>query len=213
MKPLFFIVIFYLLYFVIGYPDKRPVITVEEVSSEEEEESEQILDHQWSCGTDAFSLLISEGTIDKDCPESKNQVNNCCFAHDNCYDDQLGRDYCDDTFCNCLQTATENNKLCHEDDAHVFCNLVRQLGESAYNASGRLNSTATDSENDPLNDLISNSEALNQTSSEYYDYERNEKPQSETKKKIQRHRRSIILNAAAAEILSDPVVTRLVKTA
>uniref|UniRef100_A0AC34FSN4 Uncharacterized protein n=1 Tax=Panagrolaimus sp. ES5 TaxID=591445 RepID=A0AC34FSN4_9BILA len=187
MKLLLFFVTFYLLYFVVvlGYPDKRPVLTVEEVSSEEEEKEEgQVLDHPWSCGTDAFSLLISEGTIDKDCPEAKNQ------------------------------TATEKNKLCHEDDAHVFCNLVRQLGESAYNASGHFNSTGTDS-NDPLADLLSTGEALNQTSSEYYDYERNEKPASSSAatpiKKIhhqKRRSRSVILNAA--EILSDPVVTRLV---
>lgn len=63
-------------------------------------------------------------------------VNNCCFAHDNCYDEQLGREYCDKTFCNCLLEKTKGHKVCYTEDAPVFCNLVQEFGESAYIASG-----------------------------------------------------------------------------
>lgn len=90
-----FLIIFTFIIFVNAYPEKRPVVTIEEVSSEEENVIP--LDHPWSCGTDAFSLLIAEGTIDKDCPAVKSkflhkvyvyylglldQVNNCCVHHD-----------------------------------------------------------------------------------------------------------------------------------
>lgn len=58
--------------------DHRPMITVESEEGdgeykESEEEEEIKLDHPWSCGTDAFSMLVAEGTIDKDCPDVKSK--------------------------------------------------------------------------------------------------------------------------------------------
>ncbi|CEF64992.1 Phospholipase A2 domain-containing protein [Strongyloides ratti] len=89
----------------------------------------------WECGNDDFSKLLSESSIEANCPELKWEVNGCCINHDSCYDKQLGRKNCDDTFCDCLSRVTISSKRCHEDDAESFCILVREFGEAAYNAS------------------------------------------------------------------------------
>ncbi|CAJ0570278.1 unnamed protein product, partial [Mesorhabditis spiculigera] len=101
-------------------------------SSSEEEDS------NWQCGTDFITKAMSEGQVETDCPTLKVPINNCCLAHDNCYDQQLGRKYCDDIFCRCLLVATEPAEICFKEDAPLFCSLVRQFGEAAYNASGPL---------------------------------------------------------------------------
>uniref|UniRef100_A0A7E4VPT1 Phospholipase A2 n=1 Tax=Panagrellus redivivus TaxID=6233 RepID=A0A7E4VPT1_PANRE len=115
------------------------------------EDSDAELDHPWSCGTDLFTMSIAEGTIEHDCPDLKNDVNNCCVAHDDCYDDQLGRDFCDDTFCNCLHNATISSKQCNEDDGPAFCTLVRNFGEGAYVAAGLNTTTVSPDDEDILN--------------------------------------------------------------
>uniref|UniRef100_A0A0N4ZXD5 Phospholipase A(2) n=1 Tax=Parastrongyloides trichosuri TaxID=131310 RepID=A0A0N4ZXD5_PARTI len=92
-------------------------------------------EQSWECGNDDFTKLLSESSVDGNCPELKWEINGCCLKHDDCYDKQLGRTYCDDTFCNCLSNVTISNKKCHEDDAESFCILVREFGEGAYNAS------------------------------------------------------------------------------
>ncbi|KAE9552420.1 hypothetical protein FO519_004361 [Halicephalobus sp. NKZ332] len=139
---------------------------IEEQEYEESGESSQEknpLDHPWSCGSDGFSMLIAEGTIDKDCPIIKNRVNNCCFGHDNCYDDQKGRKYCDDVFCDCLSNVTVGYKTCHEEDSPVFCDLVRELGESAYIASGPNGAHSDQSETAILTNLSDLAADLNST--------------------------------------------------
>ncbi|CAJ0573014.1 unnamed protein product, partial [Mesorhabditis spiculigera] len=99
----------------------------QESSSSEEEDS------NWQCGTDFITKAMSEGQVETDCPTLKVPINNCCLAHDNCYDQQLGRKYCDDIFCHCLLVATEPAEICFKEDAPLFCSLVRQFGEAAYN--------------------------------------------------------------------------------
>lgn len=70
---------FVLLLSFFAFSSALPVSTTTSISIIEIEEEEDIdsgseedfLDHPWSCGTDGFSMLIAEGTIDKDCPNIK----------------------------------------------------------------------------------------------------------------------------------------------
>ncbi|KAL7070921.1 hypothetical protein ACQ4LE_010141 [Meloidogyne hapla] len=106
---------------------------------EEEEEGPA-----WACGTDDFIRMVAESTIEKDCPDKKRPINNCCVSHDSCYDDQKGRKYCDDIFCECLEIASAGNEECSKVDTKMFCDLVREFGESFYNASAHVtNVTST----------------------------------------------------------------------
>ncbi|KAK0426097.1 hypothetical protein QR680_009533 [Steinernema hermaphroditum] len=98
---------------------------------------------EWSCGTDAVSHWLSEATIEKSCPLLKGAINQCCMNHDQCYDDQRGRTFCDDAFCNCLVDAAKPSEECSEEDAPTFCLLVREFGEAAYEASGSNRTTET----------------------------------------------------------------------
>uniref|UniRef100_A0A915NJ55 Uncharacterized protein n=1 Tax=Meloidogyne floridensis TaxID=298350 RepID=A0A915NJ55_9BILA len=79
--------------------------------------------------------MIAESTIEKDCPDKKRPINNCCVSHDSCYDDQKGRKYCDDIFCECLEIASAGSEECSKVDTKMFCDLVREFGQSFYNAS------------------------------------------------------------------------------
>uniref|UniRef100_A0A915CB20 Phospholipase A(2) n=2 Tax=Parascaris univalens TaxID=6257 RepID=A0A915CB20_PARUN len=94
-------------------------------------------DIDWQCGTDDFTRLISESTIDRDCPELKVAINDCCVVHDGCYDKQLGRKNCDDAFCNCLDNVTRSSAICYKEDGPAFCGLVRQFGELPYDAAAQ----------------------------------------------------------------------------
>ncbi|KAK5964352.1 hypothetical protein GCK32_010025 [Trichostrongylus colubriformis] len=95
----------------------------------------------WECGTDVFSKYISENQIELDCPHLKKNVNGCCLKHDKCYDDQLGRKYCDDTFCSCLDVVTKGSEVCNKENGPLFCAMVRDFGLEAYVAAG--NNTAS----------------------------------------------------------------------
>ena len=101
------------------------------------EDSTIPLEHAWECGTDEFSKYISASAIERDCPILKNSINNCCISHDKCYDDQRGRKFCDDTFCNCLDIATITSEICNKEDSPTFCELVREFGEEPYNLSAK----------------------------------------------------------------------------
>uniref|UniRef100_A0A915PML0 Uncharacterized protein n=1 Tax=Setaria digitata TaxID=48799 RepID=A0A915PML0_9BILA len=91
----------------------------------------------WECGTDQLTKLVSESKIKRHCPRLRSPINQCCINHDYCYDKQFGKELCDDTFCNCLNTATINNPVCNKRDARSFCELVRAFGETAYMQAGR----------------------------------------------------------------------------
>ncbi|KAI3413400.1 hypothetical protein GPALN_010895 [Globodera pallida] len=77
-------------------------------------EKEIKLDAEWACGTDALTKLFAESTVENHCPEKKNAINNCCVAHDKCYDAHAGRKNCDDKFCDCL-------------DVHINFNLIKNI--------------------------------------------------------------------------------------
>ncbi|KAK6107210.1 hypothetical protein QQG55_27290 [Brugia pahangi] len=91
----------------------------------------------WECGVDFLTKFISESKIDRDCPRLKKSINQCCIDHDNCYSEQRGRKYCDDTFCTCLDIATKSSKICNKRDGQSFCVIVRNFGEYAYNEAGK----------------------------------------------------------------------------
>ncbi|KAL6726204.1 hypothetical protein Aduo_008199 [Ancylostoma duodenale] len=57
------------------------------------------------------------------------EVNHCCAIHDNCYDLQLGRHWCDDNFCDCLKNATEPD-ICQA--TNLKCQFVKIHGQQAY---------------------------------------------------------------------------------
>ncbi|KHN87560.1 Phospholipase A2-like protein Y52B11A.8 [Toxocara canis] len=105
--------------------------------SDEDSDSDENERINWECGTDDFTKIISESTIDRDCPELKVVINDCCLAHDDCYDKQLGRANCDETFCSCLDNATRSSEVCSKEDAPAFCALVREFGELPYKASAK----------------------------------------------------------------------------
>uniref|UniRef100_A0A9J2P674 Phospholipase A2 domain-containing protein n=1 Tax=Ascaris lumbricoides TaxID=6252 RepID=A0A9J2P674_ASCLU len=106
-------------------------------AGDSEEDSDEDEDIDWQCGTDDFTRLISGSTIDRDCPELKVAINDCCIVHDSCYDKQLGRKNCDDTFCNCLDNVTRSSAICYKEDGPTFCGLVRQFGELPYDAAAK----------------------------------------------------------------------------
>jgi len=66
------------------------------------------------------------------------EINNCCYAHDTCYDQQAGRHNCDNTFCNCLLIVTTGkSEICERENAPQFCTLVKEFGEGAYESAAR----------------------------------------------------------------------------
>ncbi|GMT02407.1 hypothetical protein PENTCL1PPCAC_24581, partial [Pristionchus entomophagus] len=121
-------------------------------------ELEPLGDPTWECGTDEDTKRVAEAEIVTHCPKQKKPVNNCCIAHDKCYDDQLGQAHCDNTFCDCLRNATKPSKVCAEQDGPFFCELVKLFGEDSYRRAG-LNGT------EPEHD------AEGSGSDAFYDYE------------------------------------------
>lgn len=103
------------------------------------------VDAEWACGTDEISKFLAEEQIDRDCPEKKIRINNCCTKHDECYAEQMGQKNCDDIFCHCLDSASLGNNVCNKEDTPYFCALVRELGAAFY--APDKNSTTNPKEN------------------------------------------------------------------
>ncbi|KAJ1373526.1 hypothetical protein KIN20_035941 [Parelaphostrongylus tenuis] len=97
--------------------------------------SSQWIEEEWHCGTEPISHFLSESQLELDCPRFKRRVNQCCKRHDDCYEDQSGRKYCDDKFCECLTVATRGSGICARENGPLMCLLVRELGEEAYKQS------------------------------------------------------------------------------
>uniref|UniRef100_A0A915E2G3 Phospholipase A2 n=1 Tax=Ditylenchus dipsaci TaxID=166011 RepID=A0A915E2G3_9BILA len=57
----------------------------------------------WTCGSGGLSEKFSEFLTSAICADRKEASNECCRAHDLCYENQEGQEKCDDLFCNCLQ--------------------------------------------------------------------------------------------------------------
>ncbi|KAL3998729.1 hypothetical protein ACH3XW_16205 [Acanthocheilonema viteae] len=97
----------------------------------------------WECGVDNFTKFISESKVQRNCPRRKKSINQCCINHDECYDEQRGRKYCDDVFCECLHNATKLSPNCNKREGRLFCETVRFFGELAYINAGRSKATST----------------------------------------------------------------------
>lgn len=90
----------------------------------------------FSCGANRFIEFIPQLFNSTQCRNLKDPMNVCCEAHDSCYNTQVGKDYCDNAFCDCLSLATEKN-LCAV-DAAGFCAAARLFGHTAYDTLGGL---------------------------------------------------------------------------
>ncbi|VDN55983.1 unnamed protein product [Dracunculus medinensis] len=98
---------------------------------------------KWYCGSDDETRRHSYKTIAEECPDVLDQFNECCWVHDQCYADQLGKINCDNHFCQCLDIIAMKAK--HYDDCKMnawwACFAVQVFGDHAYVASASQNRT------------------------------------------------------------------------
>uniref|UniRef100_A0A0N4ZSP8 Phospholipase A2 domain-containing protein n=1 Tax=Parastrongyloides trichosuri TaxID=131310 RepID=A0A0N4ZSP8_PARTI len=89
------------------------------------------------CGTEGIVSVLAEQKVLSTCPSRYDEANSCCFDHDNCYADQLGQEYCDTIFCECLTQFVGDNKTDRScvSTANFFCTTVVDFGLWAYKAS------------------------------------------------------------------------------
>uniref|UniRef100_A0A7I4YGH8 Phospholipase A2 n=1 Tax=Haemonchus contortus TaxID=6289 RepID=A0A7I4YGH8_HAECO len=87
----------------------------------------------WFCGTDTMTRMISYNSMMLDgggsCWKYAARVNHCCAIHDNCYGLQLGRENCDQNFCDCLLRATAPDTCVA---TALKCLATIEGGEEAY---------------------------------------------------------------------------------
>ncbi|KAK0408481.1 hypothetical protein QR680_003984 [Steinernema hermaphroditum] len=87
---------------------------------------------EFKCGTNKITTAIAYRTAKATCPTQLEEINECCRDHDECYDDQFGRKFCDSTFCGCLQnTMTSYDEKC-DPTLKNMCMAVKLFGEAAY---------------------------------------------------------------------------------
>uniref|UniRef100_A0A7E4VC37 Phospholipase A2 domain-containing protein n=1 Tax=Panagrellus redivivus TaxID=6233 RepID=A0A7E4VC37_PANRE len=91
---------------------------------------------KFHCGRNDVENMFASLSVTLNCQPKLAHFNNCCLAHDTCYDNQLGQNNCDNAFCACLNTAAAGNPFC-KGQADLFCNLVRQNGAMSYGEAGR----------------------------------------------------------------------------
>ena len=103
--------------------------TVEELTDEEAVKS-------WTCGMEGLATKASYMWVMMNCKSLKDPINDCCRKHDDCYMNQeelkLTQKQCDEEFCVCLAKATESDTKCTEKVAIHFCQLARDMGDTAY---------------------------------------------------------------------------------
>uniref|UniRef100_A0A1I7ZH54 Phospholipase A(2) n=1 Tax=Steinernema glaseri TaxID=37863 RepID=A0A1I7ZH54_9BILA len=91
------------------------------------------------CGSGKFLTMTTTWTLRLFCSSRRNTINECCMKHDYCYDAQAGQEFCDDTFCECLDNAMspETDSSCR-DLTDTMCSTVRNLGKPIYEDWWRL---------------------------------------------------------------------------
>uniref|UniRef100_A0AC35GM24 Uncharacterized protein n=1 Tax=Panagrolaimus sp. PS1159 TaxID=55785 RepID=A0AC35GM24_9BILA len=67
---------------------------------------------KFECGRNEAENAFAALSVTLNCQPRLAHFNNCCIAHDQCYDNQLGRAECDNAFCNCLQMAAAGQLFC-----------------------------------------------------------------------------------------------------
>lgn len=91
----------------------------------------------WRCGTSPYIKRLIVSHINRTCPLAAADFNHCCAVHDDCYDNQRGRDHCDVQLCNCMEYHVANSDgaaKCGE-VTPIACAQVKALGQDAYDAS------------------------------------------------------------------------------
>uniref|UniRef100_A0A7I4YFD1 Phospholipase A(2) n=1 Tax=Haemonchus contortus TaxID=6289 RepID=A0A7I4YFD1_HAECO len=83
----------------------------------------------WFCGQNLVTRMISYNSMTGPCWKYAAQVNHCCALHDNCYDLQLGRENCDQNFCDCLKRATAPDTCAATE---LKCLAIKKVGQQAY---------------------------------------------------------------------------------
>uniref|UniRef100_A0A914CL53 Phospholipase A(2) n=1 Tax=Acrobeloides nanus TaxID=290746 RepID=A0A914CL53_9BILA len=91
----------------------------------------------FSCGSNRFQNWLGGIELDAACgPVIKDKFNYCCISHDTCYDQQLGKENCDNNFCNCLTNAAIGSPALCKEDAWLFCTMVKKFGSGPYQRAG-----------------------------------------------------------------------------
>ncbi|VDO45582.1 unnamed protein product [Haemonchus placei] len=73
----------------------------------------------------AYPVYLTKGRVEREGA----RVNHCCALHDNCYDLQLGRENCDQNFCDCLKRATAPDTCAATE---LKCLAIKKVGQQAY---------------------------------------------------------------------------------
>uniref|UniRef100_A0A1I7YEV5 Phospholipase A2 n=1 Tax=Steinernema glaseri TaxID=37863 RepID=A0A1I7YEV5_9BILA len=108
---------------------------------------------EYKCGTDQITTLIAYRSAKATCRAHLDSINQCCGAHDQCYNDQAGRKYCDSTFCSCLRKTTETyNEKC-QSTLKNMCRMVKLFGAGPYKRSARHRRNADQDDEDAMVDL------------------------------------------------------------
>ncbi|KAK0408514.1 hypothetical protein QR680_004002 [Steinernema hermaphroditum] len=85
----------------------------------------------FQCGANEISTSLAYDMVSSDCPTLLYQINDCCRAHDLCYDEQRGRDFCDGVFCECLLSTPPYSEEC-DTTLWLICTTVETLGWWPY---------------------------------------------------------------------------------
>ncbi|TKR96844.1 hypothetical protein L596_010804 [Steinernema carpocapsae] len=112
---------------------------------------------EYDCGTTEAEKELLFLAMETGCPNGIHEADKCCEAHDLCYDNQLGQNYCDITFRDCLQENVAPkysfpfNMLCQRVPLFYY-NGATELGADAYKEAGNNNLTQTLSDLSTSND-------------------------------------------------------------
>ncbi|CEF62648.1 Phospholipase A2 domain-containing protein [Strongyloides ratti] len=92
----------------------------------------------WVCGNGENEQLSAVSASYR-CPKAKENLNQCCKYHDECYHNQVGRHFCDLSFCKCLLANLEYSNSSNDNNcistAKVYCNFVTVMGIFPYTDS------------------------------------------------------------------------------
>ncbi|KAK0408478.1 hypothetical protein QR680_003984 [Steinernema hermaphroditum] len=91
---------------------------------------------EFTCGVDKLTTFAAYKMVSRTCRAAQlHPVNECCRAHDRCYDQQMGQGYCDKTFCDCLNSQPSAGIKCKATRIGM-CQAVKAFGHHAYKNAG-----------------------------------------------------------------------------
>ncbi|CAI5455533.1 unnamed protein product [Caenorhabditis angaria] len=109
-------------------------------SDESDREARLIPSRHWFCGSGRWSHLSSYFVIGG-CFGAKYDFNHQCAIHDDCYDNQRGKEKCDAAFCEKNKVIASNYYLpnCYA-YSKLSCIAVKTFGGDAYASAGNSHS-------------------------------------------------------------------------